>query len=480
MKIKSKTGIQELESQGVIQFCDAKGKTLAGFAELEKELKPFVESGEFGTTLGKTLYLPVGASYPFDRVLFVNMGKEEVTADDFRKMAGKAWKAIRSMNIKKVAISFDGLSKEVCRALQDGLLLSSYQYTALKSKKETLPVELERLEVVIGDSGITQETMDQWKAIVNGTNFARDLSQMPGNLLYPKSLAKIAKKRLADDCDVTVIEKKELKALKMEALLAVAQGSEKSPCLILMDYKPKNAKKTIALVGKAVTFDSGGISLKPSSGMSAMKGDMGGGATVFGIMSVLKAINYPHRVVGLVPAVENMPSGSATRPGDVVTAMNGTTVEINNTDAEGRLILADSLTYAARYKPDQVIDFATLTGACLVALGPKVCGVMGNDQSLVDKILKAGEKVGEPFWQLPLFKEYKDMLKSDAADLSNNASSREGGAITAGLFLEHFAKDYRWAHCDMAASIFDKADDLNPAQGTGAGVRMAIEALKKL
>jgi leucyl aminopeptidase len=248
-----------------------------------------------------------------------------------------------------------------------------------------------------------------------------------------------------------------------------------------MDYQPENPSgKTICLVGKAVTYDTGGISLKPSNSMAEMKGDMGGGAAVLGAMTVLAASGCPHHVVGLVPAVENMPSGKATKPSDVVTSLAGLTVEVNNTDAEGRLILIDALTYAARYEPDYVVDFATLTGACLVALGPKVYAVMGNHEPLVEAIVEAGKEVNEPFWELPLVEEYKEFLKSDVADISNISSVRWGGTITAGLFLERFASKYKWAHCDIAAAIFEKADDVNPSGGNGAGVRMIIEAMEKL
>ena len=305
---------------------------------------------------------------------------------------------------------------------------------------------------------------------------------MPANILTPVKMAELAQTWGEDHgYETTVYDEAYIEKEGMGSMLSVGQGSSQPSRFLVMEYKPPAPSgKTVALVGKAVTFDSGGLSLKPSGSMPEMKGDMGGGAAVLGIMTVLKAAGCPHHVVALVPAVENMPSGSATRPSDVVTTLSGLTVEINNTDAEGRLILIDALTYAARYKPDYVIDFATLTGACLVALGPKVFGVMGNHQPLVDAIVKAGKELHEPFWQLPLVDEYKEYLKSDVADISNISSTRWGGTITAGLFLERFARDYRWAHCDIAAAIFEKSDDYSPSGGTGVGVRTVVSVLENL
>ena len=265
------------------------------------------------------------------------------------------------------------------------------------------------------------------------------------------------------------------------ALLGVAQGSAREPRLIILQHNGgRKGQAPVALVGKGVTFDSGGISLKPAEKMDEMKMDMGGGAAVIGTMLAASLLALPVNLVGIIPAAENMPSATAYRPGDILTSLSGQTIEVLNTDAEGRLILADALTYAKRYEPKLVIDLATLTGACIIALGHHATAVLGNDQELVDSLLKAGEKSGERLWQLPLWDDYDQQIKSDVADVKNTGG-RPAGTITAAAFLKKFASDFRWAHLDIAGTAwYDQNRPYTPKGGTGVGVRLLIEFLHDL
>lgn len=464
----------------MVVLADKTGKLLNGLPVLQELLAPFVASKEFGTSFGNTVYLTEPKGVAAERVLFFNVGSEIKVPNDIRRATARAWKGLRSKGFDGVLFSLDGLADaHQRRAAVEGFQFGNYQYTAFKTDPDSIKQNLDTL--LVHSSVDYAADITRWVAVARGTIRARDLCQAPANVMTPSRLAAIAHEWSTDmGLKVTVLDRKELEEEKMGCMLSVAQGSDQEPKLIIMEYVPRNPSgKTVALVGKAVTFDSGGYNLKLSK-MEEMKGDMGGGATVFGIMSVLQDVDCPHRVIGVVPAVENMVSGRATRPSDVVTSKAGITVEINNTDAEGRLILVDALTYSKRFEADYVVDFATLTGACVVALGPKVFGVMGNHQPLIDAIVAAGGALHETFWQLPLFEDYKDLLDSSVADISNISSSRWGGAITAGLFLERFARDYKWAHCDIAASIFEKGDDYSPAGGVGAGVRTMLDVFNQL
>jgi leucyl aminopeptidase len=267
--------------------------------------------------------------------------------------------------------------------------------------------------------------------------------------------------------------------MKMGALLGVAKGSHNRPRLIHLSYKPsKKPKRHIAIVGKGITFDSGGLSIKPSASMETMKMDMAGAAAVLGIFQVLKRFDLPWKVTGVIPAAENMPGGGAQRPGDIVRAMNGKTVEVINTDAEGRLILSDALCYAAKEKPDEIVDIATLTGACVVALGHNIAGILGNDQKFITQIIEAGKKAGEKLWQLPLEQDYKEGLKSDVADMKN-VTGKGAGTITGALFLSEFVEVKHWAHIDIAGpGMGEKEQTYVPKGGTGFGIRTIVEYLR--
>ena len=313
-------------------------------------------------------------------------------------------------------------------------------------------------------------------AIGGGMNAARQLGNLPANICTPNYLAAQAKLLAKGQAKLTtsIVKEAEMKTLKMGSLLSVSAGSVEPGNLIVMKYQgAKNTVKPTVLVGKAVTFDTGGISLKPGRGMDEMKFDMCGGASVFGVMNALLETQLPVNVIGVIPAVENMPAGNATKPGDVVTSMSGQTIEVLNTDAEGRLILCDALTYAGRFKPDTIIDIATLTGAVIGALGKFTSGLLSNDDNLAEDLLNSGTRSGDRAWRLPLWEEYDAQIKSNFADMANIGG--EAGTITAACFLSRFTKDYKWAHLDIAGTAWLSG----PQKGaTGRPVPMLMENIR--
>ena len=318
-------------------------------------------------------------------------------------------------------------------------------------------------------------------AVGDGMNTARQLGNLPANICTPSYLAEqaisLGDKKLTNATITTeILDRSHMQKLKMHSLLSVAEGSDEPPKLIVLNYQgAKSNKKPVVLVGKAVTFDSGGISLKPGRGMDEMKYDMCGGASVLGVMNSLSQLQLPINVVGIIPATENMPNGGATKPGDVVTSMSGQTIEILNTDAEGRLILCDSLTYAAKFDPDTVIDIATLTGAVISALGKVASGVLSNDQQLADDLIESGTQSADPVWQLPLWEEYDELLKSNFADMAN-IGGPQAGTITAGCFLARYAQDFKWAHLDVAGTAWVSGGNKG---ATGRPVPLLMEYLRQ-
>jgi leucyl aminopeptidase len=315
-------------------------------------------------------------------------------------------------------------------------------------------------------------------------NMARDLSNSPGNEVNPSYLAQQAQEIAAKTtlrCHVLDVDG--IREHQMGCLLGVAQGSEQPPAFIILEHAPKGSQeKPIVLVGKGITFDSGGISIKPAANMEDMKMDMSGGAAVLGAMQALAQLDYPHRVVGLVPASENLPNGNAVKPGDILRAMSGKTVEVINTDAEGRLILADALAYAVQeLKPACMIDLATLTGAVVVALGSQATGMMGTDAAMMDRLRAAGDYSAERVWELPLFEEYSKQIKSDFADIKNVSSGREAGSIIGGAFLKEFVGDTPWVHLDIAGTAWTRENrPYIPKGATGVGIRLLVKALEDM
>jgi leucyl aminopeptidase len=364
----------------------------------------------------------------------------------------------------------------------EGCLLGLYQFNAYRTEKREEIKEVQQITLVDRAEGKIAEVAGgsrTGQVLADATNFVRDLCNHPSNVVTPSRLAEEAK-TIAKEFGLTckVIEKDEAESIGMGAFLGVAKGSLEPPKFIILEYRGGKKKEApVVIVGKSITFDSGGISIKPAEKMEQMKTDMSGGATVLGTMKALAQLKLPVSVVGLLPATENMPSGTAVKPGDVVRAMSGKTIEVINTDAEGRLVLADALSYAARYKPSAVVDLATLTGACVVALGNRATGVMGTNPRLIERLKRAGERCGERVWELPLWEEYQDQIKSDVADMKN-VGGRGAGAITAAAFLQKFVDDYPWAHLDIAGTSWnDDARPYAPKGATGVGVRLLVQWL---
>ncbi|MCC6302116.1 MAG: leucyl aminopeptidase [Gammaproteobacteria bacterium] len=422
-----------------------------------------LKRGDMKSAPGQTLCLYSVPRTSYDRVLLVRCGKEkELDAARYRKILRGAAAALAHLGIKE-AVSFlpelEVKDRDLAWCLRQTVEVtreSHYRFDRLKSTQDGNGApQLRRLVLNIADGDgldAARTAVGQGQAIANGIALAKDLGNLPGNICTPSYLASEALRLARGNrrLQAKVLTEKEMKALKMGSLLAVSRGSRQPPRLITLSYH--GAARTEApyvLVGKGITFDSGGISIKPAATMDEMKFDMCGAASVLGTVAAVAEMGLPINVVAVVPSCENLPDGNATKPGDIVTSMSGQTIEILNTAAEGRLILCDALTYSARFKPRVVIDVATLTGACVVALGKECSGLFSNDEALAQDLLKAGTESGDRAWQLPLWDEYQELLKSNFADMAN-VGNRDGGAITAACFLARFTRDYRWAHLDIA------------------------------
>jgi leucyl aminopeptidase len=418
-------------------------------------------------------------------MLLAGLGDEEsVTHNKIRKAVGSAARHCLKKGWKKIGVISPSTSildhDEVQAAVVEGALLANYDFSAFKGKPE--PKSFEALEVFTNgdDTRKARRRLPQIEAGVAACHRVRDLSNTPAGDLYPESFAEIAQKLAKQHkIGIEVMGPDELQKGGFNALLAVGQGSVRTPRLVKMEYKPKEkAKKHVVLVGKGLCFDSGGLSLKTGSGMETMKEDMTGAAIVLATLVALAEVGAPVQVTGLLGLVENMPSGSSYKPGDVLRSRSGKTIEVLNTDAEGRLVLADMLDYASSLGADHIVDLATLTGACVVALGDAVSGIFGTDQKLVERLLDAGAVTGEHLWQLPLVEEYRESLKSQVADIKNISGSRNGGAITAALFLKDFVSHNSWAHVDIAGGSWSTAErDYRPYGATGEGPRWLLDWL---
>ncbi len=436
------------------------GKTidkLTGGA-LSKQLARGDLSGRSGQAL--FLYDPPGLLAP--RLLLIGCGKSSgLSVSQYRAVITAATQALTDAGIKE-AISYLAEVEVVNRATawkvqygSEAIIYSLYRFNQLKSEKPAKPPPaLTKLTWHITDNKELKSCQRAAKighAVGNGMVLTRDLGNLPGNICTPTYLANRAKKLGTTlGLKVKVLDQKQMQALGMGSLLSVSRGSRQPPKLIIVEYHgAKNPGNPVALVGKGITFDSGGISIKPAAAMDEMKFDMCGAASVLGTLHAAAELQLPINIIGVIPSCENLPDGDANKPGDVVTSMSGQTIEVLNTDAEGRLILCDALTYSERFKPKTVIDIATLTGACVVALGNHASGLLGNDQALMDKLLAAGNESADRAWQLPLWEEYQEQLKSNFADMAN-IGGKEAGTITAACFLSRFAKKFKWAHLDIA------------------------------
>jgi len=461
------------------------GATAAMDEALEGAISRLIAQGEIkGKAREVSIIHTLGKISP-QRVAVVGLGKQaQFTLDRIREAVAEACKALRRIGATKLTTIVHGAGaagfepEKAAQAVAEGALLGLYAFREHITKEPEFK-EIEELTLVDREESRLaplERGANAGRVLAEATNLARDMINQPANHMTPSHMAEIAADVAAKwGLECSVLERDEMEKLGMGALLGVAQGSRQPPKFIVLKYRgAPDSERTLGFLGKGLTFDSGGISIKPSEGMGEMKSDMAGGAAVIAALRALAELKARVNVTGLVPATENMPGGAALKPADIVRALNGKTIEVASTDAEGRLILADALSYANKLGLSPLVDVATLTGACRVALGDIASGAMGNDQELVDRVIKAGEEAGEKIWQLPMYEEYKEQNKSDVADVKNTGG-RYAGAITAAQFLAEFAADTPWVHLDIAGPAFrDKERGYQPKGASGVMVRTLV------
>lgn len=463
------------------------GATGAIDRALDGAISELIAEGETKGKKGEmTLVHTLGRMAPA-RVLVAGLGQEEnFSVDTIREVSAEACRFLRRRGITAAATiahgaGIGGISpQDSARGIAEGACLGLYRFTEYRSRVDETRNDLEELSIVEMDASKLDDLergAQLGTHLAEGVSLTRDMVNSPPNVMTPTRMAEIAMQMAsAEGLECTVLERHDMEELGMGSFLGVAQGSVEPPKLITLQYRgdPENPGNNLGLLGKGITFDSGGLSLKTASGMEDMKRDMAGGATVIGTMKVLARLQPRINVIGMIGATENMPGGQAQRPGDIVRTMGGKTIEVLNTDAEGRLVLADVMCYAKHLGVTRMVDIATLTGAVVVALGNRVTGVMGNDQDLVDDVLAAGKRMGEPSWQLPLH-DYHDLIRSNVADMKNTGG-RGPGSITAACILAEFAEDVAWAHMDVAGTTYTDREKGYMVKGaTGVPVRTLVD-----
>jgi len=476
----------------VIAFCEGEKKLSRTALDVDQKtgglLSDVLKNGDFEGKASQVLVLYSREALPAKRIALVGLGKKsELNLEKIRNAFAKVMQHLRGLNIKEAATAMDGdllpdAKEKIVAAAAEGAVLGQYQYTAYKTVGRDDLKEMRHLEIVAEPKDYSKilDEIKKTKIITAAVYYARNLVTAPANEMTPSTMAdharKIAKRK---NVSCRVLDKGKLKALGMNALLGVASGSHQPPKFIVLEYAGgKKGDAPVALVGKGLTFDSGGISIKPAEKMDEMKTDMSGGAAVMATIMAAADLMLPVNLVGLIPATENMPGGSALKPGDILKSYSGQTIEVLNTDAEGRLILADALSYATKYKPAAIIDIATLTGACVVALGEDVIGMLGTDDQLKKEINQAAKTSGELVWELPLWDSYSELIKSDIADYKNS-SGRAAGTITAAAFLSKFVNGCPWLHLDIAGPAWTTKDKAYiPKGASGVTVRLLIEYLQ--
>jgi leucyl aminopeptidase len=448
------------------------------------KLQERIQKSKFIGTEGTSLLYSTAGMLPAPHLLLIGLGKAaDIDAESWRRAGARARREASPLGVEEIGFFFSPEREPVnaAAAIVEGALLASYQFTKYRSNaKNTLPVKT----LTLHKPGLTRSSvMDQAvrtaEQAVGGVVLARDLINEPPSVTTARYLGEQAERHChGRGLSVDVWGKKKIESMKLAGLLAVNRGSQEEPRFITIHYKPAGKpKKKVALIGKGITFDSGGLSLKPSKSMETMKLDMAGGAAVIAAMSRLPALRPAVEVIGYIPTTDNLPGPNAQKPGDVIRYLNGKTIEVLNTDAEGRLILADALALAAKQKPDYMINLATLTGACMVALGTQVAGMFSNDPALAERIMRCAQESGEKLWQLPLVKEYREDIKSSVADFKNIGGGH-GGAITAALILQEFVEEIPWVHLDIAGPAYTDRDIATcPKGGTGFGVRTLLRFL---
>lgn len=486
VRIEIQMGEPSEVSVGLLAVCLYKNEPVP---ESLKEATPHLSDGDFSGKSGETALLYADGVLSAPRLLLVGLGEESsFTLGKLRRAAATVARRARKLKVEEVAFTprapQDSDLEGTFRAAAEGAALSLYRFIRYKTSGEDSvnegedhPAKFSLILESSGDEDAASRGVDVGTKLAAATSIARDLANEPSNTATPEYLADRASEIAArHSMEVTVLDRAGIEAEGLTGLSTVGRSASNEPRFIVMEHRKGGDTAPIVLIGKAVTFDSGGISIKPSGGMEEMKFDMSGGAAVIGAMEAVGALDLPLNVVALVPSTENLPGGDAFKPGDVLRMRSGKTVEILSTDAEGRLILADALTYAARYEPAAVIDCATLTGACLVALGHHAAGLMGNDEDLIAEVKAAGDKVGERAWPLPLFEEYTEQIKGDTADIKNTGG-RFGGALTAGAFLKEFA-EFPWAHLDIAGTAYSNKGSAYATKGaSGVPARLLLEFL---
>ena len=495
MQVKVQVGQAETASAEVLVLthCEGEGLDKQDAALLDQalggSLRKLLQSKEFEGKANEVLLYHTQGKVPAKRLVLVGLGKKSaVTLETIRQAMGSAAKRVRQAKAGSFAAAFPtvmpaGISLlEVAQAMVEGAILGSYQFTVYRSEAVSEPAVAVMKILIPQKSQLRQVTegVRRGVATAEATVFVRDLCNHPANVLTPAMVADEAKTiAKTERITIKILEQKDMERLGMGALLGVARGSQEPPKFIILEYNgaKKKGERPVVLVGKTITFDTGGISLKPAENMEHMKADMTGGAEVLASIRAAARLKLPLRLISILPVAENMPGGRAMKPGDIVMTLSGKTVEVQNTDAEGRLILADGLAYAMRYKPAALIDIATLTGACVVALGQFAIGMFGNDVMLKEQVRKSGQKAGERVWEMPLWEEYFEQLKSDVADM-RNIGGRGGGMITAALFLSKFVGDCPWVHLDIASTDWSERERAYVPKGPSAiGTRLLLQYL---
>ena len=497
MEIKVAIGdITKIEAGAiVVNFFEGMERNEGEIATIDKALdgaiSQLISQGEIKGKLNEITVVHSLGKLPATRVVVVGLGKkEELSQDKVRGVVAETCRRLQQKNIDDIATiamgaGMAGISLEsATQAVTEGALLGVYSFRKHITKEPEYS-EIKQLLIVgrnQAELSLLVRGSNKGKILAEATNLARDMVNESANYMTPNRMAEMAAELAkAHRLEVSVLEQEQMQELGMGGLLGVAQGSQQPPKFIILRYRGgDSAEADVALLGKGITFDSGGLSIKPSEGMAEMKGDMAGGAAVMAAISAVAQLQLKINVLAIIPATENLPSGKALKPGDILTAMNGKTIEIISTDAEGRLILADALSYAKKLGVKFIVDVATLTGACRVALGDVYSGAFGNNQELMDKVIAAGAEAGELIWQMPMHEQYKEQIKSDVADIKN-VGGKWGGAITAAHFLAEFVGDTPWVHLDIAGTSLNEKEQGYLVKGaTGVPVRTLVNLVLSL
>ena len=449
-------------------------------------IKQMISNKEFKANLDTSLVLPTMDKGPMKKIMLIGLGKKDKFNNEIaRIVSAKAAVKVREMGISEFSILlFSNLDEGLIEAISEGVGLSLYSFNRYKTNDNKDELNVNRVTILVNsDTTNIQSIVDRTSLLIEAVNLARDLSNLPPNDCSPSQLASIAVSIATEyELKSRIVERYEMESMGLNGIVSVGKGSHYAPKLIILEYHAAaDTQRPYLLVGKGVTFDTGGISLKDSDKMDEMKFDKSGGCNVVAIMKAVASLKLPINVIGIIPSVENMPSSTSYRPGDIIKMYNGKTVEVLNTDAEGRLILGDALAFGiSSYNPKAVIDLATLTGACIIALGSNVAGVIGTNKKFIDELHNVSERTGEKFWELPLYEEFNEQIKSYVADIKN-IGGRPGGAITAAAFLSNFTSGLPWIHIDIAGTAWTQEGtyerSYNPKGATGFGIRTLVKLL---